>query len=81
MPVANYLLDGDTLLVDFIGKFEHINEDWNFICKRLGLSFVLPHKKKTKREDYRSYYTAETRKIIELEYAADFAMFDYSFKY
>jgi len=41
MPAFDYLYDGDTLLVDFVGRFENLRQDWKEICERLGETIKL----------------------------------------
>jgi chondroitin 4-sulfotransferase 11 len=68
------------LMVDFIGKFENLNEDWSEICDRLKVTDgSLPHYNKTKHNNYREYYTDSLIKIVEQRFAKDIAMFDYKF--
>jgi len=72
-------IDGD-VVVDFLGRFENISEDWKYICDKIGIDSVLPHYKKSgmKTEDYKNFYTEETRKIIYRKYKSDFELFNYS---
>lgn len=65
--------------IDFIGKFETINEDFDQIKKAIGLEAELPHLNASKREGYRSYYDAETREIVALWFREDIEAFGYQF--
>lgn len=68
------------ILVDYIGKFEHLESDWSVISERLGLTQTLPHKKKgDTRKHYTEYYSASTRKIIESRFRVDIEYFEYEF--
>lgn len=65
---------------DFIGKFENLQEDFDFICKKIGEpKKKLGHFNKTKHENYKSYYNGETREIIAQKYAKDIEYFGYKF--
>ena len=65
-------------VMDFLGRFENINEDWSNVCKRIGVQPVdLPHKMKGNYTNYDYYYTPETRAIISKHYKKDFKMFGY----
>lgn len=49
------------IIVDFVGKYENINEDFSSICKKLNIEGVtLPHINKCEHDHYMSYYTKET---------------------
>ncbi len=67
------------LLVDFVGKFENLDEDFRSICQKVGISARLPHINKSKRTDYRDYYDSETRDLTAQLYAEDIERFGYTF--
>lgn len=65
-------------LMNFIGKFETINEDFNLICRELGINVSLPHI--NKREDdkkYLSYYSSKSIDMIFDAYNEDILTFKY----
>ena len=65
--------------IDFIGKFEHLNSDFDFIMNKLGINDTLPHLNKTAHKDYREYYTDETRDLISEAFDKDIEYFGYNF--
>lgn len=67
------------VLVEFLARFERLEQDWTVICERIGTAVELPHDKKTVRGDYREYYDPESRSLVEAHYAADLEAFDYDF--
>jgi hypothetical protein len=67
------------LLVDFVGRFERLEQDFATICERVGLTLTLPHMNRGPRGSYRGYYTAETRDIVGRLYARDLEAFGYTF--
>ncbi len=76
-----YVVDykGD-VVVDFLGRFENIVEDVDFIGHRLKLDLSIKHKNKTlDRDCYQKYYDDETKDIISDLYKADVDNFGYKF--
>ena len=68
------------ILVDFIGKFENLESDYDYICEKLNIKdHKLPHKNKSKRKNYREYYNDSTKQIIADWYKKDIDYFNYKF--
>jgi hypothetical protein len=64
--------------MDFIGKYESLEEDCAKIFSILGLPAArLPHLNATHHADYRSYYCSESKEIVEEFYKEDFRYFGY----
>lgn len=71
-------------LVDHVGRFEHIAEEVAFLADRLDIRGFkgMPHaNKSTKRKttDYRSFYNAELRSLVEAYFSADLERLNYEF--
>ncbi len=80
IPQVKWITDKDgKIMVDFIGKFENIEEDFSKICKIIGKKRGLPHLKKTKHKSYREYYNEETKEVIRNHFKRDIEMFGYKF--
>ena len=80
MPQSDWITDHDgSVLVDFVGRFENLNEDFNTICKQIGRNVSLPHVKSSKRGNYREYYDDLTIKIVEEWFSKDIDKFGYRF--
>jgi hypothetical protein len=73
---CNNIID---LPLDFIGRFENIEEDFKSICDHLEVSFDLPHIESTKHGHYSGYYNEETKQIVAEKYSDDIKRFGYDF--
>lgn len=66
-------------IVDFIGRYERLSEDFQHICDVLGLHATLPHLNKSSRRDYRTYYNEKTRRLVEENFKEDIDFFGFTF--
>ena len=68
------------VIVDFVGRFERLEEDFAYICSRIGIDARLSHENRSERAaSYREYYTEETRDIVARHFARDIERFGYRF--
>lgn len=77
----DYLVDDDgTVIVDFIGRFERLQDDFDEVSRRLGLPPVkLPRTNGSEHAPYTEYYTPITAEIVAERYARDIEQFAYRF--
>jgi len=79
----DYLVDlHDNLIVDFVGRYEHLQEDFAEVCTRLGIAnSALPHHRQAtdRKKDFRTYYTDETAELVARHFHRDIERFGYSF--
>jgi len=77
-----YAIDG-TVAVDFVGRYERLEEDLTLALGRVGVALpALPRAKGTFRltkVPYREYYDDETRELVRDWYAREIALLDYEF--
>ena len=81
-PQSRFLTDFDgNLLVDFVGRFERLEEDFAEICRLAKLpDLQLPHRRKAVgRRDYRSYYDDALAEFVADKNREDIERFGYTF--
>ncbi|MCD4761342.1 sulfotransferase family protein [bacterium] len=72
-----YDKDGESL-VDFIGKYENLQNDFFEVCKKIGIRrVVLSHKNKSYHKPYQEYYNSKTKKLVYDAFRKDFEAFGY----
>ncbi len=72
--------DGE-LLVDFVGRFENLDEDWQKVCKSANIPHQpLAHINKTKHRDFREYYDHSSIDIVATYWADEIKLFKYKFE-
>lgn len=80
---ADYLDDlWGNEIVDFVGRYENLEEDFGEVCRRIGLTPAphLPHKRKAMtRQSYQAYYTPETAALVGSFFKKDVERFGYRF--
>ena len=81
MPQYSWLTDGDgRIAVDFVGRFESLEDDFAKVCNRIGANCRLPHLKRSPHGHYSRAYDAESRDCIATAFAADLSHFGYSYE-
>lgn len=79
---SDYLIDlhGNTI-VDFIGRYENLHDDFAHICQQIGLKCELPHRRKAndRKKDYRSYYDEQTFELVSRHFKPDIDLLGYTF--
>jgi len=75
-------LPGRGIGVDFVGRFERLNEDFDLIAKRLGKDVALEHRNASalRKSDYREIYTPQMIDVVAKAYARDISYFGYDFE-
>lgn len=65
------------LTIDYIGKFENMNENIEFIKNKFGMAGNLPHLNKTNHKPFMDYYNERTIPIMKEAFKIDFETFGY----
>ena len=75
-----YTIDGQ-VEVDFVGRFERLEDDLAAVFDRIGLAPAhLPHAKASGRDDdYRDCYGSRERRLVERLFANELNQFGYAF--
>ena len=70
------------LLVDFLGHYENLQEDFAEACRRIGIAApALPHRRQAtdRQQDYRSYYSDQLAEQVARQFEPDIRLFGYHF--
>ena len=80
-PQSKFLEDEEgRLALDFIGRYEQLESDFEAVCRHLGIPASLPHSNPSEHLHYSRYYDDELRTRVSDFYARDFQHFKYSFQ-
>ncbi len=84
MPQYKYLTSTNSNIpeVDFIGYFENINNDYEYIRSKLGFGkkLIFSNKTQNKTRDYRVYYNDDMIEVVSKTYDLDIKLFGYNFE-
>jgi hypothetical protein len=75
------LLSDDTgaVVLDFVGRYESLQADFNAVCDRLALPNVtLPHRNRSEHDAYQNLLDNELADALWQRYEQDFVAFNYS---
>ncbi len=71
--------DENKVLIDFIGRFEKIENDFREIQEIIKTNLSLPHLNSSKHRHYQYYFDDETKAMITELYKVDVELFCYNF--
>jgi hypothetical protein len=73
--------DTRQLAVDFLGRFERLDQDFQRVCQEVGIGGLrLPFVQAAPTpRDCKEYYTPSTQRLVGERFADDIKLFDYSF--
>lgn len=81
-PQYRYIYDkNDNPVLDFLGRFENIDEDWKTICKLANIEYLPLQKFNTSknRKPYQEYYNESDKKLVQEMFQRDIELFKYTF--
>ena len=68
------------VLVDFVGKLENLQNDWQTACLRAGIPYqALPRKNVTQYNNYRDFFDRDSVQLVAQHWAREIKEFDYDF--
>jgi len=77
-PQHHFICDPEGIVtMDFVGKFENIENDFSYVADKLGCTQNLIKTNTGSLRHYSSYYTEETREIVQRVYSKDIQLFGY----
>jgi chondroitin 4-sulfotransferase 11 len=80
-PQSHFICRQDgCIMVDFIGRYENIEEDFNTVARRLGMAAPLPRANRSAHAHYSTYYDPNLQEIAAKLYAQDFQNLGYGFE-
>jgi len=78
--MSEFVSDADgNRMVEFVGRYENLAEDYADVAGRLGLPPDLSRSNASSHRDYREYYDDESRELVTRWVRADLEAFDYRF--
>jgi len=77
-PQANYIMSPTgNLMVDYVGRFETLEEDFNVVASRLGVKVDLRRTNSSTHAPFETVYSQETATIVGKIYESDATTFGY----
>lgn len=83
IPQYKFISDfNGKLLTNYIGYYEHLNEEFDFISNKLNIHSVLENYNSTfnSKKKYIDYYDEEMKDIVRKVYQRDIELFGYNFE-
>ena len=71
-----FLYHKGELMVDFVGHFENLENDWQHLSERFNFP-ALPHYNHSSHSDYREMFTPELARLARDRYRKDIELFGY----
>jgi chondroitin 4-sulfotransferase 11 len=76
-PQCAFVMRGERLAVDFIGRFERLDQDWQRLRAMFGLPPLLHENRSRRARGFKGYYTGDLGRRAKAIYARDVALFGY----
>jgi len=77
-PQSDFICAADGVaMVDFVGRFERLQDDFAVVAARLGMDTSLEPSNTSHHEPFERYYSEETAEVVGRVYARDAETFGY----
>jgi len=78
--LTEWISDGEEIIVNFVGRYENLDEDWSKVCRALQVpALPLGRENQVARQDYRGFYDDESRELVANRFARTIELFGYRF--
>ncbi|MEY2481196.1 MAG: hypothetical protein QOI04_2123 [Verrucomicrobiota bacterium] len=78
--LSEWIAEGDKVIVDFVGRYENLDRDWEHVCERLKVAPIpLSRENRVPRADYRSFYDETSRELVAQRFVKSIELFGYEF--
>jgi hypothetical protein len=78
--LTDWISDGDKVIVDLVGRYENLEQDWQRVCEALKIeSLPLTRENRVARSDYRSFYDVASQRLVADRFARTIKQFGYEF--
>jgi hypothetical protein len=79
-PQLDFITDANGhMVMDYLGRIERIDTDFEVICQKLGISALLSKSNEGDKDDYSKAYSREMIEIVGNSYSKDIDLLNYSF--
>ncbi len=68
------------LLVNFVGRYEKLNEDFDKVCSVIGVNTHLSELNVSNKKPYQEYYTKKSIELVREVFQPDIELFGYDFE-
>ncbi len=69
-------------LVDFVGKLEDLQNDWQTVCTQVGIPCqAIPRKNVTQHINYRDFFDQDSVRLVAKHWAREIEAFEYDFDF
>lgn len=72
--------DDGKLLVNFVGRYENLEDDFRTVCSEIGVSRKLPKLNVSDKKPYQEYYNRKTIALVKEAFSPDIELFEYEFE-